>query len=467
VVVGSGPNGLAAAIELAGAELSVVLVEGRDTIGGGLRTEELTLPGFRHDVCSAIHPLGVASPFFRRLPLEDHGLRWIHPPAPLAHPFPDGEAVLLEQDLAAAAEALGPDATAYHDLLSPLVKRSDDLLAGLLRPLGPPPAPLLMARFGLSAGRSAVGLARSRFRGRAAAGVFAGMAAHSILPLEKPLTAAVGLMFCVTAHAGGWPLPAGGSSVLAAALASYLESLGGEIVTGRPVSSMSELPPARGYLFDVAPRNLCRIAGDRLPAGYKKRLQRFRHGPGVFKIDWALSEPIPWNNPACRRAATVHLGGAIEDINRWESSAWRGRLQGRPFVLLAQQSLLDDSRAPAGRHTGWAYCHVPHGWRGDMTGPIESQIERFAPGFRDTILGRHVISPTAFERRNPNLVGGDITGGVMDARQLFTRPVVRLNPYTTPNPEIYICSASTPPGGGVHGMCGYHAARTVLRRAFR
>jgi phytoene dehydrogenase-like protein len=463
IVVGSGPNGLAAAIALARAGRSVLVLEGRETIGGGLRTEELTLPGFLHDTCSAIHPLGVASPFFRSVPLAAHGVDWIHPTSPLAHPLDDGTAVVLERSLEATAAGLGADGPAWRRLFGPLVAAAEVLVEGTLAPLRLPRHPVPMARFGLGALRSASGLARSSFAGERARALFAGCAAHSMLPLTSAATASFGLVLCMLGHAVGWPLPRGGSQRIADALASYLASLGGDIETRRPVASLAELPPARSTLLDVTPRQLLALAGDRLRGRYLGALERYRYGPGVLKVDYALSGPVPWRAPGCSRAATVHLGGTIEEIEAAEAEVARGGHPDRPFVLVAQQSLFDGSRAPAGRHTLWTYTHVPNGSRVDMTEQIESQLERFAPGFRERVLERSVLGPADLEARNPNYVGGDINGGSADLRQLFARPVARPVPYRTPLDGVYLCSSSTPPGGGVHGMCGYHAARAALR----
>ena len=467
IVVGSGPNGLAAAIALARAGCSVLVLEAAETVGGGTRTAELTLPGFHHDVCSAIHPLGLGSPYLRTLPLEEHGLEWIQPPVPLAHPFDDGTAALLERSVEATGATLGPDAAAYRRLMSPLVARADTLLAELLGPFRLPRHPLLLSRFGLSAILPAERLARRRFEGESARGLFAGLAAHSMLPLTASPSAAFGLMLGLLGHHVGWPVPRGGSQAIADALASYLRSLGGEIECGRPVASLEELPPARAVLLDVTPRQLIRIAGDRLPSGYRRRLERYRYGPGVFKLDFALDGPIPWQAQECARAATVHLGGTLEEIADSEAAPSRGEHADRPYVLLAQQSLFDPTRAPAGKHTTWAYCHVPNGSAVDMTERIEAQIERFAPGFRDRVLARHAWGPAELERYNANYVGGDINGGVQDLRQHFTRPVARRVPYSTPAKGVYLCSSSTPPGGGVHGMCGWWAAQAALRGALR
>jgi phytoene dehydrogenase-like protein len=442
------------------------VLEARETIGGGCRSTELTLPGFVHDVCSAIHPLGLGSPFFRTLPLSDHGLEWIHPPAPVAHPLDDGTAVVIERSVDETAAGLGQDAGAYRRLMEPLAAGWDALAPDLLAPLHLPRQPLAMARFGLTAIRSASGLARARFRGERARAVFAGVAGHSILPLERPATAAIGLVLGALAHAVGWPLPRGGSRRIAEALGAHLQSLGGEIRTGSPVESLDSLPPARVVVCDVTPRQLLALAGDRLRGRYRRGLERYRYGPAAFKLDFALSGPIPWKAAGCARAATVHLGGTLDEIAASEAAVGRGEHPERPFVLLVQPSLFDASRAPAGRHTAWAYCHVPNGSTFDMRARIEAQIERFAPGFRDLVLARSVLTPARLEERNPNYVGGDINGGAQDLGQMFTRPVARIVPYSTPVPGLYICSSSTPPGGGVHGMCGYHAARAALKAVF-
>lgn len=462
VVVGAGPNGLAAAITLAQAGKSVIVYEAKDNIGGGCRSAELTLPGFVHDVCSAVHPLGLASPFFRTLPLDAHGVEWIHPPTPLAHPFDDGTAALLERSIAATGETLAEDAMAYRSLIEPLATNWQALMHEFLGPLRVPRHPLVMARFGLRAIRSARGLAQSQFKGERARALFAGMAAHSMMPLTQAPTAAFGLMLAVLGHAVGWPIARGGSQSIVNALAEILRALGGEIITSAPVTGMDDLPDARATLFDVTPLQLKRIAGDRFPAWYQDALGGYRYGPGLCKVDYALDSPIPWKAPACRRAGTVHLGGTLREIQASEQEVWEDKRPTQPFVLLAQQSLFDCTRAPAGKHTAWAYCHVPHGSTDDMTKPIEAQIERFAPGFRDRILARHTHTAVQLEQYNANYIGGDINGGVQDFRQLFTRPALHFPPYATPNRSLFICSSSTPPGGGVHGMCGYHAARTVL-----
>ena len=464
VVVGSGPNGLAAAITLARENLSVLVIEAADQIGGGARSAALTLPGFTHDVCSAIHPLGAGSPFFRSLPLEQHGLEWIHPPAPLAHPLDDGSAVTLERSVEQTAGGLGMDAAPYRDLMQPLVDRWDVLAEEFLAPPHAFRHPFAVAGFGLKAIRSAAGLARSKFQSARARMLFAGLAAHSMLPLDFMMTASFGLMLGLTGHAVGWPFPRGGSQKIADAMASYLKSLRGEIVTGRAVRVMGEVPAAKAVLFDVTPRQLLRIAGDRLPAGYRRKLENYRYGPGAFKVDYALDGPIPWKSIQCTRAATVHLGGTLEEIEASERGMWQGEPAAKPFVLVAQQSLFDATRTPAGKHTGWAYCHVPHGSDFDMTERMEAQIERFAPGFRERVLARHAMPPAALEQYNANYVGGDIGGGSNQARQLLTRPFPKWNPYATPVEGLYLCSSSTPPGAGVHGMCGYYAARAALRR---
>jgi phytoene dehydrogenase-like protein len=463
IVVGAGPNGLAAAIVLAREGFSVRVVEAAETVGGGARSAELTLPGFVHDVCSAIHPLGIASPLFRTLPLTEHGLEWIDPPAALAHPFDDGTAALLERSPEAVALGLGDDEDRWRRLFAPLVRDAEPLLDEVLAPMHLPTHPVALARFGARAAPPATGLARLSFRGAKARGLFAGLAAHSMLPLGRPPSAAFGLMLGLLGHAVGWPLPRGGSQRISDALASYLRTLGGEIETGRRVESLAELGDARAVLLDVTPRGLLALAGERLPSRYRRRLERYRYGPGVFKLDWALDGPIPWRAEECARAATVHLGATLEEIAKSEAAPARGEIVERPYVLLAQQSLFDPTRAPAGQHAAWAYCHVPNGSTVDMTERIEGQVERFAPGFRERILARSALGPADLERYNANYVGGDINGGAATLSQLLTRPVARLSPYTTPLPGVFLCSSSTPPGGGVHGMCGYHAARAALR----
>jgi phytoene dehydrogenase-like protein len=462
VVVGSGPNGLAAAITLARAGRSVLVVERADTVGGGTRSAELTEPGFVHDVCSAIHSLTESSPFFAELSLTEHGLEFVHPQAPLAHPLDDGTAVLLERSVDETAAGLGADGQAYRRLFAPLVRDADRLVPFLLGPRPIPRHPLVAARFGLPALRSATGLAR-RFEGERAKALFMGIAAHSIQSLRRSPTASFGLVLGLFAHVFGWPVARGGSQAIADSMASYLQSLGGAIETGRAVESIDELPRAETTLLDLTPKGVIHVAGHRLPDRYLRALRRYRYGPGVFKVDWALDGPVPWTADDCLRAGTVHLGGTAAEIVESEERVWGGDTPERPFVLVVQQSLFDATRAPPGKHTLWAYCHVPNGSTVDMTERIEAQVERFAPGFRDRILARHTMGPGAVEAYNPNYVGGDINGGVQDLRQLYTRPVVRLNPYSTPVKGLYLCSSATPPGGGVHGMCGFHAAQAVLR----
>ena len=465
VIVGSGPNGLAAAIALAREGLSVLVLEGKETIGGGARTAEVTLPGFRHDICSAIHPMSVVSPFLRTLPLAEHGLEWAWSPAAIAHPLDDGTAATLEMSVDVTADRLGSDAKAYRSLMSPFASRAGNLFDEILRPIGalpPPRHPLLLARFGLLGLQSAVHLAK-RFRTEPARALLAGSAAHSFLPLDRTGSASFGLALMLAGHATGWPAAKRGSSAIIDAMAGYLRSLGGVIRTGHFVRSMGDVPPSRVVLFDVTPRQLADIAGDALPSRYVKKLRRFRYGPGVFKVDWALDGPIPWKAIECARSATVHVGGTLEEIARHEHAAFQGRMTEKPFVLVAQQSMFDATRAPVGKHTGWAYCHVPHGWTGDATDLIERQMERFAPGFRDLVLARHTIGATQYESHNPNMIGGDIAGGANTMSQFLTRPFPKLDPYATPNPRLFLCSSSTPPGGGVHGMCGYWAAKSALR----
>jgi len=463
IVIGAGPNGLAAAVCLAQAGKRVLVVERADTPGGGARTAGLTLPGFLHDVCAAIHPLAVGSPFFRELELERHGLEWIQPPAPLAHPLDEGT-VLLERSPDATADGLGADAARYRRLIRPLVAGADELTGELLGPLHFPRHPLTAARFGVRALVPATTLARSVFHGEPARALLAGLAGHSPVPLTRFPSAGVALLLAVLGHRVGWPLARGGSQAVADALAAKLRSLGGEIECGRAVGSLDELEPARALLLDVTPRQFVRIAGDRLPGRYRRRMMGYRYGPGVFKIDLALDGPLPWRDERCARAATVHIGGRLDEIAASEAEVAAGAHPERPYVLLAQPTLFDPSRAPVGKHVAWAYCHVPNGSDRDMTEAIEAQIERFAPGFGRLVLARHTLGPAELERYNPNYVGGDINGGLQDLRQLYTRPVPSRTPYATPLDGVYLCSSATPPGGGVHGMCGYHAARAALRR---
>lgn len=467
VVVGSGPNGLAAALEIAGAGHRVAVFEAAAEAGGGCRTAESTLPGFRHDVCAAIHPFGVGSPFLSSLPLAEHGLRWVHPDVPLAHPLDDGPAALLHRSLRDTAAGLGEDGPAYRRIAEPLARDWDLTIDAVLGPLlRIPRHPAALARFGLRGVRTACGLARrlSGPRGRA---LFGGCAAHSVASFRRPFTAGVALALMVSGHRVGWPVAAGGSASITTALASLLEARRGEIHTGVTVRALADLPPARAVLFDTSAAAMSRIAGNALPVRYRRALRRRCPGAGVFKVDWALDGPIPWRDPEVGRAATVHVGGSFAEIARAEEDVARGEHPERPFVLVAQQSLFDPDRAPAGKHVGWGYCHVPNASTVDMTGRIEAQIERFAPGFRDLILARHTTSPEGYERYNANNTGGDITGGALTARQMLARPIWHWDPYRAGGTDLYLCSASAPPGAGVHGMAGYHAARSALRHSLR
>jgi phytoene dehydrogenase-like protein len=465
IVVGSGPNGLAAAITLQRAGVSVLLVEAKDTIGGGLRSAELTLPGYIHDVCSAIHPMAAGSPFFSSLPLHDHGLEFITPTYAAAHPFDTGDAAILYNTLEETASSLGQDASRYRNLISPLVKDFDPLMRDILGPLSIPSRPLLLARFGLSALQPATLLGKS-FATEKARSLWAGMAAHAMLPLEKLATAAIGLVLMSAAHAHGWPLPRAGSGSIAKAMLAHFTSLGGKVMTNFHVRSLNQLPGTHAVLFDTTPRQLLEIAGHTFSSVYKHQLQRYAYGMGVFKVDWALDGPIPFQNPLCREAGTIHIGNTLAEIAVSEKQTWQGKHAEKPFVLLAQQSIFDTSRAPEGKHTAWGYCHVPHSSTVDMTDAIEKQIERFAPGFRDRILARNTMNTEQLQGYNPNYIGGDINGGAATIDQLFTRPALRSSPYRTSSKGLYICSSSTPPGGGVHGMSGYHAARRALRDIF-
>jgi phytoene dehydrogenase-like protein len=468
VVVGAGPNGLAAAIELARRGKRVTVLEAEDTIGGGCRSAELTLPGFVHDVCSAIHPLAAASPFFVTLPLARHGVDWIHPGVPLAHPLDDGTAVILDRSVERTAAGLGIDGGAWERTIGAVARDWGKLQAAITGPVFAfPRHPIALARFGLPALLPARLFARRGFRGVRARALLAGLAAHSFLALDAPLSTTFALMLGGSAHAVGWPLPRGGSQRITDALAQIFREHGGQLVTGRRIGAMGDLPEADAYLLDVTPRQLERIAGDRFPEGYRGALRRYRYGPGIFKVDYALDGPVPWRAAECARAATVHVGGTLDEIAHAEREVARGRHPERPFVLVAQQSLFDPSRAPEGKHTLWAYCHVPNGSTQDMTARIEAQLERFAPGFRDRVLARHVMDTRWVESHNESYVGGDISAGSHGGLQLFARPVLSPDPYATPERSIYLCSAATPPGGGVHGMCGYHAARSALRRAFK
>jgi len=461
VVVGSGPNGLAAAILMQQKGLRVLLIEGKDTIGGGLRSAELTLPGYTHDICSAVHPLASSSPFFTTLPLDKHGLEFIYPPVAAAHPLDGGKAVTIQTSIEETARRLGADEQSYLDLMQPLVKYWPGIAPDVLGPLHYPKHPLDMARFGLAALTSSKHLSK-RFETVEAKALIAGMAAHSIQPLTNLATSAVALVLMASAHLKGWPIPKGGSNQIANALASYFTSIGGEIETGSYIKSMEQLPSAKAVLFDITPKQLLQIAGHKFSSIYKWQLQRYRYGPGVFKIDWALDAPIPFTASGCHEAGTVHIGNTFEEIAAGEQQIWDGKIPEKPFVLLAQPSLFDPTRAPEGKHTAWAYCHVPNASTADMTDIIENQVERFAPGFRERILARHTLDANQMEEYNPNYIGGDINGGVIDLGQLFTRPALRWSPYKTSAKGIYICSSSTPPGGGVHGMCGYHAAKKAL-----
>ncbi len=463
-VIGSGPNGLAAAITVAQAGRSVVVFEAQDAIGGGARSEELTLPGFFHDTCSSVYPMALMSPFFRTLPLEKYGLEWVHPILPLAHPLDDGTAVVLDRSIEKTAENLGADGKRYDELMSAIVEDWPKLEGFLLGPPRLPQHPLLAAKFGLRAVRSASHLARSTFRYERARALFAGIAAHSILPLEKMLSAAFGLVLGAAGHLVGWPFARGGAEKVTDALAAHLRALGGEIRTNARIESLDEFSREQIILCDVTPRQLAKVAGDRLPDGFRKKLEKFRYGPGVCKVDWALNGPIPWKAEVCAQAGTVHLGGTLEEIEASERDCWERRIAEKPFVLVAQPSLFDSTRAPAGKHVGWAYCHVPNGSNADMSQAIENQIERFAPGFRARVLKRSVRVASGLEAYNANLVGGDITGGAAELRQFFLRPTWRM--YRTPAKRLYICSASTPPGGGVHGLCGHFAARAALSDHF-
>ncbi len=469
VVVGSGPNGLAAAITLAQAGKTVRVYEAQATIGGGARSAELTLPGFVHDLGSAIQPLGLASPFFKTLGLEGHGLAWVQPEVAVAHPFDDGTAAALYPSLARTVEALGVDGAAYGKLMGPLVQRWDALSREFLQPMiHLPRHPFLLAAFGLAALQPATFLARRLFKGEHARGLFAGLAAHSFLALEAPASAAFGLVLGAAGHAVGWPLPRGGAQKISDALASVLRALGGEIITGHPVADVRALPAARATLLDLTTWRAAEVAGPLLPESYRKKLERFPHGPGVWKVDYALDGPIPWTAEACRQAGTVHVGGTLDEVAAGERDTNRGRMPARPFVLLAQHTLFDPTRAPAGKHTVWAYCHIPRGYEGDGTAAIDAQIERFAPGFGARVLARHSSGPAELEASNANLADGDISGGNTDLLHLVARPTASANPYRMPGDAgLYLCSSATPPGGGVHGMCGHLAARAALRRELR
>ena|SRR5215213_4739780 len=464
IIVGAGPNGLAAAIELAREGKRVRIYEASDNIGGGAQSANLTLPGFTHDVCSAVHPLAFSSPFFTKLPLAKYGLEFIEPLAAVAHPFDDGSAILLRRSVEATSLQLGGDAKSYRNLMQAFVDNWEKLSRDILGPLRVPRHPVALAHFGLHAIRSAEGLLKSRFREMRTRAFCAGLAAHSSIPLDQLGTAAFGLVLGTLGHRVGWPIPRGGAQAISDALSSYFRDLGGEIITGVHVTTIKDLPRARCILFDVTPRQLIQIVGENFPPRFSAKLKRYRYGPGVFKMDWALDGRVPWLAVECREAATVHLGGSYEEILESERSPWHGRVSDRPFVLVCQPSLFDTTRAPESNHTLWAYCHVPHGSDLDASDRIEDQIERFAPGFRKLVLARHVMSPAQLEAHNSNLIGGDINGGAQILRQMFSRPTLKT--YSTAIDDVYICSSSTPPGGGVHGMCGYHAARLALRKSF-
>jgi phytoene dehydrogenase-like protein len=465
VIVGSGPNGLAAGITLQQAGLSVLILEAKPTIGGGMRTAELTLPGFKHDVCSAIHPMFTASPFFKSLPLDRFGLSFVQPPVCAAHPFDNGSAAALYPSLEETAAALGADKEIYRSLLSSVVTDWTSLSEELLGPIRFPKNPLSLARFGLNALTSASYLS-SKFRTSVAKGLWAGMAAHSIQPLTNLTTSAIALVLMAAGHTGGWPIPIGGAQSIANALAAMFTSNGGVIETNREIRSLADLPSSNAVLLDVTPRQLLQIAGHSFTSLYKWQLEQYRYGMGVFKIDWALDDVIPFKAAVCRSAGTVHIGNSFEEIAASETLSSAGIHPEKPFVLLAQQSVFDKTRAPEGKQVAWGYCHVPNGSTQNMTDAIEAQVERFAPGFRERIIGRHVMDTAALEKYNSNYIGGDINGGILDIGQLFTRPALRWSPYRTSAKGIYVCSSSTPPGGGVHGMCGYHAAKRALKDIF-
>ncbi len=465
VIIGSGPNGLSAGVYLAQRGLRVLLLEAAETAGGGMRTAALTLPGFRHDVCSAVHPMAVLSPYFQQLDLGRYGLEWVYPKVSVAHPLDGEDAVILSKSIPKTAANLGLDARSYQRLMYPLANRIDWLLEDSLKPLGFPKHPFFLANFGRKALLPATTFARLFFKEKRAKALFAGCAGHSVLPFDMLFTAALGLVFLACGHAVDWPVAKGGSQSIANALLQCFQASGGAIEYETPVRTFEDLPPASVYLFDTDPLQLAQIAENELPQGYVRRLRKYNYGMGTFKIDYALSDAIPWKDRRCLEASTVHLGGTIEEIAESEKAAWNGRYHDRPYVLVAQQSQFDATRSPKGQHTCWAYCHVPIDSERDMSVEIENQIERFAPGFKDIILAKSHMNTKTFHTYNPNYVGGAVTGGAADITQLFTRPVARLNPYSTPNPKIFLCSASTPPGGGVHGMCGYWAAKSAFKKS--
>lgn len=464
VIIGSGPNGLSAGIFLAQKGLKVLIVEAAETVGGGTRTAELTLPGFHHDVCSAVHPMGVLSPYFQELNLEQYGLEWIYPKVSVAHPLDGEDAVILSKSVEETATNLGIDGKVYRRLMQPLTQHIDWLMEDSLKPLGLPKHPFFLAKFGMKAALPATTFAKWFFKEKRAKALFAGCAAHSVLPFDKFFTAALGLVFLACGHATNWPIAKGGSQSIADALLKCYRTAGSEIIFSKRITDFGALPPAKAYLFDTDPLQLANIAEKELPKSYVKRLRKYNYGMGTFKIDYALSEAIPWKDSRCLEASTVHLGGTIEEIAKGEKAAWKGQYPEKPYVLLAQQSQFDATRSPKGQHTCWAYCHVPFGSERDMSAIIENQIERFAPGFKDIILAKSSMNTKSFHQYNLNYVGGAVTGGAADITQLFTRPVARFNPYSTPNSKIFICSASTPPGGGVHGMCGYWAGKSVYEK---
>lgn len=467
VIIGAGPNGLACAIRFQQHGLQTLLIEGKDTIGGGTRTKELTLPGFKHDVCSAIHPMALSSPYFKTLPLENHGLEWIHPEILAAHPFEDGSSAALYRSLEKTAGLLDVDGYTYEGLLDPLVQNWDSLTKDFLGPLTIPKKPLPFVKFGLNALLPAQTLGNLKFKTQKAKGLWAGMAAHAIQPLSNLTTSAIGLVLLAAGHTGGWPIPKGGSQSIANALASYYESLGGQIQTSCMIDSLNQIPSCNAVVFDLTPKQILDIAGDSFTKFYKWQLGRYKYGMGVFKMDFALSGPIPFLAEEAKKAGTVHLGGTLEEISNAEKLVSKGKHAENPYILLAQQSLFDATRAPEGKHTAWAYCHVPNGSTKDMSLVIENQIEKYAPGFKDLILSKHSLNAVEMHQYNPNYIGGDINGGVQDITQLFTRPALRWSPYKTSAKGIYICSSSTPPGGGVHGMCGFHAAEQAIKDIFK
>ena len=467
IVIGSGPNGLAAAIRLQKLGLKTAVYEQAAIPGGGVRTAETTLPGFKHDLASAIHPLGLASPFFQTLPLDQFNLQWIHPGIPFAHPFPDGTAHAAYRSVEETAAQFGRDSSNYLSLMNNMVRDWEKIGPDLLKPLGIPAHPIPFAAFGMKALLSAKQLVNLYFKEETTKSFFYGSAAHSTLPLTNMASASFGLVLLAIAHKYGWPFPKGGASSLSGALIAYYESLQGEVILNFPVTHIDELPKSQVYIFDLTPRQLLKIGGTDFSWSYRKRMGRYRYGAGSFKMDWALSEPIPFTNEKCRKSATVHLGFSPGEIERSEQGNFENKLSDSPYVIIAQHSIIDDQRAPTGKHTAWGYCHVPHGSQEDMTAAIENQIEKVAPGFKETILARTTHNTADLEAFNPNLIGGDINGGIQDLRQLFTRPIAKLSPYSTPDPRVYICSSSTPPGGGVHGMGGFNAAEKVVKDHFK